>query len=66
MNRDASGFIAGEAIELTSDNDELGELMFGHCWPVVKTTLAAQEKEPPCTYTVRVTSVTPARTRRRG
>jgi hypothetical protein len=59
-----AAWVEGESVELTSDNDALGERVFGHCWPAMKERLARAEREPPRSYTVRVTAVTKTGRRR--
>jgi hypothetical protein len=58
------GYVLGKTHELTSDNDSLGELMFGLNWPCVKAQLAEAEAHPTAVV-VRVESVTVGRKRRR-
>lgn len=36
----------GASVDITSDNDDLGVLTFGRCWPAMKAGLLAQEKNP--------------------
>lgn len=63
MTSKPTEYIEGETVNLTWDNDELGTLMFGLCWPAVKETLRKAESEPQVEHTVRVTSVTKTRPR---
>jgi hypothetical protein len=59
MTDEHPGYIKGKTLELTSDNDELGELMFGASWPCVKASLAESEARPREPVVVRVTKVVP-------
>ncbi len=52
-----NGYIEGATVSLTSDNDALGIIMFGECWPDIKQSLAESEGRPASTYTMRVTKV---------
>lgn len=53
---DVSGFVAGEPIEVTPENHDVGELMFGDHWPAVRERLL-DWMTIPTAYTVTVTSI---------
>jgi hypothetical protein len=58
-----SGYREGRCIELHANDDEMGHIVFGDCWPSIKRSLIEAERNP-FTYTVRVTNVTPSTTKR--
>lgn len=62
---DVSGFIEGQAVELTPDNDELGVLCFGEQWPAMKARLERWRTQPRPDFVVRVTRVRTAEEARR-
>lgn len=60
---DITHFQEGQSIELHANDDEMGHIIFGDCWPHIKRSLIEAERRP-MQYTVRVTSVTPATVKR--